>query len=223
MVVCHGFLGTKDGRGKALAMSEALAGAAGWSTFLFDFSGNGESEGEFSDLTLSGQVDDLTAAIDHVIAQGYGPVVTLGRSFGGTTVICQAASDDRVRAVCTWSAVAFPRRSFPRSRAVPLDNGLLQWDSILGFRIYLKEDFFTDLEAYDVLDCVRRISPRPILLCHGDRDEVVPFTDVHALWEASAEPRQLLEVPGADHRYTRHYHLVWDHLFSWILGLPLSD
>lgn len=222
VVVCHGFTGTKEGQGKALAMAEALADQTGWSTLLFDFAGNGESEGDFADLTLSGQIADLTAAIDFAQRLGYSPIVTLGRSFGGTTVLCQAPGDPRVRAVCSWSAVAFPRRSFPRERAKPVPGrqDLLAWDSILGVRVYLKEAFFADLNNYDVLACVRRISPRPVLLCHGDRDEVVPVEDVYALWEAAGEPKELLVVPGADHSYTAHYREVWQAFFRWIKSLP---
>ena len=219
VVVCHGFTGTKEGRGRAVAMAEALAQETGWASLLFDFAGNGESEGEFSDLTLSGQVADLTAAVDQAVELGYGPVITLGRSFGGTTVLCQAPNDPRVQAVCTWSAVAFPQRSFPRARARPGPGELLTWDSILGVRVYLKEEFFADLAGYNVLDCARRLSPRPLLLCHGDRDEVVPVGDVYALWEAAREPKQLLVVPGADHSYTQHYRLVWETFFQWIKDL----
>ncbi|MBC7335298.1 MAG: alpha/beta hydrolase, partial [Clostridia bacterium] len=219
VVVCHGFTGTKEGQGKALAMAEALGATTGWATLLFDFAGNGESEGNFSDLTLSGQIADLTAAVDLAESLGYGPIVTLGRSFGGTTVLCQAPQDQRVRAVCTWSAVGFPRRSFPRARAKPTAEGVLAWDSILGVRVYLKEEFFADLERYDVLDCVRRISPRPVLLCHGDRDEVVPVGDVYALWQAAREPKQLLVVPGADHVYSEHYEKVWQTFFRWLMEL----
>jgi len=221
VVVCHGFTGSKEGQGRALAMAETLAQETGWASLLFDFAGNGESEGEFHDLTLSGQIADLTAAVDQALLLGYGPVVTLGRSFGGTTALCQAAADPRVRAVCTWSAVAFPRRNFPRERARPYTGDLLIWDSILGVRVYLREEFFADLARYDVLDCTRRLSPRPLLLCHGDQDQVVPVDDVYALWEAAGEPKELLVVPGADHSYTQHYRVVWDTFFRWIKQLGL--
>lgn len=222
VITCHGFTGTKEGQGKALAMAEALAETTGWASLLFDFAGNGESEGDFADLTLSGQIADLTAAVDQAEALGYGPVVTLGRSFGGTTVLCQAPRDLRVKAVCTWSAVAFPRRNFPRERAKPAANGLLAWDSILGMRVYLKEDFFADLERHDVLACAGLLSPRPLFLCHGDADEIVPVGDVYALWQAAGEPKQLLVVPGADHSYKNHYREVWQAFFRWLKGLALQ-
>jgi len=186
---------------------------------VVDFGGNGESEGDFADLTLPRQIADLTAAVDQAVALGFGPVVTLGRSFGGTTVLCQAPLDQRVKAVCTWSAVAFPRRNFPRERAKPAANGLLAWDSILGVRVYLKEQFFADLERHDVLACASLLSPRPLLLCHGDADEIVPVNDVYALWQAARPPKELVVVPGADHSYSQHYRELWQTFFRWLRDL----
>ncbi|MCL2336669.1 MAG: alpha/beta hydrolase, partial [Firmicutes bacterium] len=63
VIVCHGFNGGKEGGGNAKAMGEEL-GTLGFSTLLFDFSGVGESAGLFENITLSGQVDDLTSAVD---------------------------------------------------------------------------------------------------------------------------------------------------------------
>jgi putative redox protein len=49
----------------------------------------------------------------------------------------------------------------------------------------------------------------------------VPVSDVYALWQAAAEPKQLLVVPGADHIYSNHYRQVWQFFSQWLQGLDL--
>lgn len=70
--------------------------------------------------------------------------------------------------------------------------------------------------------CAGLLSPRPLFLCHGDADEIVPVGDVYALWQAAGEPKQLLVVPGADHSYKNHYREVWQAFFRWLKGLALQ-
>jgi putative redox protein len=102
VIVCHGFLGSKEGGGRALAMAEEI-GKLGYATLLFDFSGCGESEGAFADITLTRQIEDLTCSVDYNQESGFKKIITLGRSFGGTTALCHGALDKRTAGVCTWS------------------------------------------------------------------------------------------------------------------------
>jgi hypothetical protein len=52
--------------------------------------------------------------------------------------------------------------------------------------------------AYPTLDRIRRLRA-PLLVIHGDRDEIVPVSHGRALFEAAAEPKSLHVVPGAGH------------------------
>lgn len=175
LVVCHGFTGGKEGRGKAVEMAGLFA-ENGFSCLLFDFSGCGESAGHFEELTLSGQVADLASAVDFCLEKGLGPVFTLGRSFGGTTAVCHAASDPRVKGVCTWAAPASLADLFLNFTGgdLPADENAPVALAGNGGIVHLKKSFFTDLNNFDVAGCSARISPRPLLVVQGTRDEVVP-------------------------------------------------
>lgn len=214
IVVCHGFTGSKEGRGRALAMAERAA-ELGYSTFLFDFAGCGESEGDFSDVSLTGHIDDLKHALDYCLASGYERAVTVGRSFGGTTVLCHAAVDGRVAGVCTWAAPADPAGLFAGLRGETTGNGLVPLHGDAG-TVYVKEAFFSDLAAYDVPARAAKISPRPIFVVHGSADAVVPPEDARTIYQSAGEPKELFIVPGADHQFTEHYEKVWGAMFSWL-------
>lgn len=214
LVVCHGFTGTKEGRGRAVDMAQRAAGL-GYPTFLFDFAGCGESEGDFTGVSLSGHIEDLKHALDYCEAAGYRRAITVGRSFGGTTVLCQAAIDERVAGVCTWAAPADPYRLFSGLKGKPRDNGLVPLHGDAG-TVYVKESFFSDLAAYDVPARAAAVSPRPLLVIHGSADAVVPPDDALAVYSRAGQPKELFIVPGADHQFTEHYLQVWEAMFSWL-------
>ena len=206
LIVCHGFSGSKEGGGRALRMAEYLA-RPGMGVLLFDFAGNGGSEGAFAETTLSGQMADLSCAADWCETQGAERIAGMGRSFGGTTLLCQAARDSRFRAVCTWATPVYPLNLF---------RGFLQEDredhvvlSGENGTIELKRDFMDDLAEHDVQACAAAIPPRPLLIVHGERDEVVPPHEAEVIRKAAASGSRKHLIPEADHRFSMGVEKVW--------------
>lgn len=219
VIVCHGFTGSKEGGGGALAMADQLA-RRGFVTLLFDFTGCGESEGLWEEITLSRQVDDLGAVVDWAWSKGYRRIILNGRSFGGTTVLAYAAADRQIAAVCTWAAVARPLRLFSgfTSEKVNLSGPAGEKISLFDGTgsICLQRRFYQDLQRHDLPGCAARISPRPLLLIHGSADEVVPVEDAQLLFDSAGEPKELALVKDADHRFTDHRQQVWNLFFEWL-------
>ena len=106
LIVCHGFTGSKEGGGRALEMAEEL-GKRGYATLLFDFSGNGESEGDFADISLTGQINDLKSSVDFCLGLGFERIIVSGRSFGGLPPLLRRGGQACGR-VCTWAAPSEP-------------------------------------------------------------------------------------------------------------------
>jgi putative redox protein len=217
VIVCHGFTGSKESRGQALAMGEELA-LLGYGTLLFDFAGSWESDGEDRDRTLSGQVDDLAAIVRWARQKGFGPIILSGRSFGGSTVLSYAARDQQIDAVCTWAAVTRLERLFlpliGGSAAGPAEE-LVTIKSEEG-QLALKRRFFQDLSKHDLVSCAAAISPRSLLIVHGSADQSVPVEDAEILYQAAGEPKKLVIIEGADHRFSGHTEKVWQAFFSWL-------
>ncbi|MCL6638107.1 MAG: alpha/beta hydrolase [Firmicutes bacterium] len=216
IIICHGFTGGKEGGGRAVAMAEALAGM-GYSTLLFDFTGSGESEGDFAGTSLTRHVADITAAVDFGLNRGFEQVVTVGRSFGGAAVVCHGALDRRVGGVCAWAAPARLEEVFSafadRSRTVSGD--LIPLSGERG-TVYLHRDFFSDLARHDVPAAAAALSPRPLLVLHGSDDTVVPLENARLLYSAAGEPKAIHIVPGADHQFTGRHEEAWEALFNWL-------
>ena len=213
LLVAHGFLGTKEGRGKALEMAESL-GALGYAALLFDFAGSGESEGDFADVSLTNHVADLDGAFRFAREAGFDRVVLCGRSFGGAAALVYAAANPEVAGVCIWAAPAHPFKLF-RAAAEPLriaPDGLVP----LGSRVRVRPEFFADLQRHDLLRAAGGVSPRPLLIVHGTDDRVVPFSDAEDLYGAAGEPKELKPIPGADHQFTGRHREVWEVFYAWL-------
>lgn len=217
VIFCHGFTGSKEGKGRALEMAEEL-GNNGWSAMLFDFAGNGESQGSFADLTLTGQIADLAAVTDYCLRRGFHPLVTLGRSFGGATVICHAAGDGRIGGVCTWAAPAdlFDLfLSFTDEDLPPEEDATVTLAGSEGI-LYLKKSFFTDISKYDLCSMANNVAPRPLLIMHGRRDETVPPAEAEKIFHCAGAPKELYWIDQGDHQFSGHHREAWDVVIKWL-------
>lgn len=216
VIVCHGFTGSKEGGGKALAMAEEI-GKRGYSTFLFDFSGCGESTATFADISLSGHVNDLKCAVDYCYNLGFKTIITVGRSFGGATVLCHCGIDKCVAGVSCWSAPAEPYQLFSlRTPNKPAAKNDLVPLSGQGGTVLVKNKFFADLKSHNVIHNASLIAPRPLLVVHGEKDDVVPQANAENIYQAAGEPKSIRIIANADHQFTGHYQEVWQVFFHWL-------
>ena len=143
-----------------------------------------------------------------------GGVWLAGSSTGGSLSIILAAEDDRVRGVATLAAPA----SFSEWALHP--DRLLADSRALG--IIRHKDFPPDPKEWgkrfaelSPLEAAARIAPRPLLLIHGENDEVVPLADARALFEAGFGNADLRIVAGAGHRL-RHDPRAIATLIGWL-------
>ncbi len=215
IIICHGFSGSKEGQGKALQMVEFLA-TAGLDGFLFDFAGCGQSQGQFPEITLTGQIEDLNCVINWATNKGYSKIVTMGRSFGGTTVICQAAQDKRVNAVCSWAAPVDLLGLFNQFRQE--DSDYSDESTLVGDqgRVKVKKNFWLDISDYNVRQAASKLAPRPFLIVHGQEDEVVSVRDARRLFQEASQPKRLEILPWVDHRFVGSYRYVWEICLEWL-------
>ena len=219
LVICHGFRGNKDGGWRAVSLA-GKAAKLGITVLRFDFSGTGESEGDFADATLSNYILDLGGAVEFALSASGGKIILLGRSLGGTAAICRAAGDDRVAAVCSWSAPVDLEETFIEPCRHLLDSGssVLKLPEGNGFYL-LKREFFDDLPGHSVTAAAAHISPRPLFVVHGTADETVPVSQGEKLFEAAGEPKKKLIVSQGDHRFLAHYNLVEKRTIDWLLSI----
>src|SRR5207248_8810535 len=107
VIFLHGLTGDRmESHWIFVKCARALA-KAGIASLRFDFYGSGESEGEFREVTLQGEIADARVAIEFFRRQkGINPerIGLLGLSLGGA-IAASVAGPGRVAALVLWSAL----------------------------------------------------------------------------------------------------------------------
>jgi pimeloyl-ACP methyl ester carboxylesterase len=197
VILCHGMESDKNSEkliylGRKLAEANVLA-------LRFDFAYVGESSGKFEDITYSGEVADLKAAFSLMQDRRAGKTALFGSSMGGTIGLLFAAQEPRVAALVTLAAPVHPE-NFPSRVLNPAR--LQQWRE-RGFIFYngqrLNVSMLEDLASLDIPRSARDVKC-PVLILHGDADEVVPVKEAYELQECLGGTKRLSILNRSDHR-----------------------
>ena len=178
----HGNAGNISHRVDNIAM---LIRKTGLGVFIIDYRGYGRSEGKPSE---KGLYMDAEAAFEHMTSDlGLGPeedIVLFGRSLG-VGVAVEMATRYRVRSVVVESG-------FTSVREMSKSSGM----GVLSILLLPLID-----ARYDSLSKIGS-ALSPVMVIHGDRDEMVPFEMAEKLFAAAPEPKRFYPIPGASHNDT---------------------
>jgi len=182
----------------------------GYSVLRFDFTGLGESEGEFSDTSVTTNVEDLQAALSYLRERGHTPNAMVGHSLGGAATLLAAAREPDVRAVATLAAPATAdhvERAFSKSNvAEALASGRIRVE-IAGRPFDISSTFFEDLQRHHSLDHVTD-SGCPILVIHPTNDSTVVIEEGEKIFAAARQPKWFVAIPDANHLFSDSKHAI---------------
>jgi putative redox protein len=201
-LLAHCFTCGKDLRG-LVRLSRTLA-QAGFAVLRLDFTGLGESEGEFAEAGFGGDLDDLEDAAGWLADEARAPALLIGHSLGGVAALAVAARLSSLRAVVTIGTPSDGQRVLRLVAAGQPDPAELDDDEHVEVRVggrpfRLPGRFFRDVAEHDPLDRVRALH-LPLLVAHAVTDNVVSIEHARALVQAARDPRaSYLSLGQADH------------------------
>lgn len=182
----------------AVRISRALADQ-GFGVLRFDFTGLGESEGEFG-AGLSSDVTDVVSAVEAMNAAGHEVQVLVGHSFGGAAVLAAAGQCPTVRAVAVVNAPASAEHVLRHIEGVESSGeaaGPVPVE-IAGRRFELGAGFIADLAQQDQAQRIAHLK-RALLILHAPRDEVVGIDNATEIFVAARHPKSFISLDDADH------------------------
>ncbi|MFW6174795.1 MAG: alpha/beta hydrolase family protein, partial [Chloroflexota bacterium] len=168
----HCFTCSKDLRA-ARTISQALA-AQGFSVMRFDFTGLGESEGDFSESNFSSNVSDLVDAARYLEENEAAPSVLAGHSLGGAAVLKAAGEIPSAKAVATIAAPAEPEHvtKLLRSSREEIERSGEAEVELAGRRFCFKRQFLDDIQSASMEEAIASLR-RALLIFHSPVDEIV--------------------------------------------------
>ncbi len=198
----HCFTCTKNSKA-AVRIAEALADE-GIQVLRFDFTGLGQSEGDFSSTGFSSNVDDLIDAANFLAGRGEAPALLVGHSLGGTAVLAAAHEIGSAVAVATIGSPANANHILG-----VIKGGLEEIETeghatvqLAGRPFKIKKDFVEDVRTQSVCENIHKLR-KALLVMHSPVDEVVEIDQASIIYKQAKHPKSFVSLDTADHLLTR--------------------
>ena len=197
----HCFTCSKDYKGVS-RISRALA-RQGIAVLRFDFTGLGQSDGEFVDTTFSTNVEDLVAAAEFMTRDLAPPQLLIGHSLGGAAVLKAAQDIPSAKAVATIAAPSSPRHLVrhlgPQINEIE-DQGMAEVQ-IGGRSIRIGRKLLEDISSASLHDAVADLG-RALMVFHSPIDNVVGIDHATTIFTTAKHPKSFVSLDTADHLLT---------------------
>lgn len=206
IILYHGFGGNKTGPHFLFVRLSRILESLGFASIRFDFAGSGESDGEFINMTLSGELEDAANILDYVKTLEFvdsSRIGIIGFSMGGAIASLLAGKHRAdVRALCLWAPAGnianivvndfigegyyeFLKKGYHEFEGLPIGKAFV--DDISNIDVY------GTASAYD----------KQVLLLHGNKDEVVSLDASEKYMDYYGKKARLQIISGADHMISK--------------------
>lgn len=213
VVFLHDYASDRIGEHRILVKTARHLCSNGLACLRFDFRGSGESEGDFSDMTLETEISDAKAAIDFVRSlDAVDPerIGLLGQSFGASVAICIAA-EAQVASLVLWAPTIFADYLVERDGKVLIDpyvwlppkykEELKRTGKVDIGGLTRGRGFFESLTRVHPLESLSKFQG-PVLIICGSEDEVVAPINSDIVYDNVPGQRRLVVIADADHCFS---------------------
>ncbi len=221
VLFAHGFSIGKDLK-PIRTISKALV-QDGYGMMRFDFTGLGDSGGNFSDTNFTSNCEDLRNAASYLREYHKAPCVIIGHSFGGTAALKVADEIPECKAVATIGSPCDTTHiihQFADQIEEIEEEG--EAKVLLGGRPFIiKEQFLDDIGNHDIAKEISDLD-RALMIFHSPQDKIVGIKNAAHIYKNARHPKSFVTLDGADHlllknpadaEYAAHVLAAWAHRY----------
>jgi pimeloyl-ACP methyl ester carboxylesterase len=217
VLLVHGFGVTKEEGGMFDEIAKELV-REGILVYRFDFSGCGESDGEYSETSLSKLSLDLLFIIKFIQSEkevDNSRIGILAQSFGTAVTV---ARKPQVKCLIMMGSVSHPKEVLVKAFGKNYNpNGISTRRRSTGLNTEVGPQFWKDFENYNLVDDIKEIHG-PILFIHGEKDEKVSVSEMEAYFKNANKPKKKVVIKGADHGLRPHREEMNKIVRSWFVS-----
>lgn len=181
------------------SISETLS-KKGIGVFRFDFTGLGESEGDFADTNFSSNVDDLVEAASFMAKHFQSPDVLVGHSLGGAAVLHAARHIENSKAVATIAApsdLEHVKTNFS-AKIDEINQSGEATVTLQGRDFKIKKQFLEDLESGNMDEIIQSLN-KALMIFHSPVDQTVGIENAAHIYNMARHPKSFVSLDDADH------------------------
>ena len=174
--------------------------AAGIAALRFDFTGIGQSDGQFADTGFSTNISDIEAAAEFLASRYQAPKLLIGHSLGGAAVLRAAPNIESALAVVTIAAPAEPdhvSQLFAEHRARIEADGQAQV-LLAGRPFLIRKAMLDDFGSQPLAKCLPRLN-KALLVMHSPFDDTVDVSNAQTIYQTAKHPKSFVSLDRADH------------------------
>lgn len=168
--------------------------------FRFDFTGLGDSEGDFSETNFSSNIKDLIAAAKFMEQEYMAPTVLMGHSLGGAAALAAAQDIPSLKAIATLAAPYDPfhvSEHFKDHLDTIEQEGQAEVD-LSGRKFTIKQQFIEDISAHNLKPYIENLKV-PLMIFHSPTDTTVGIENAKMIFQAAKHPKSFISLDNADH------------------------
>ena len=220
IIFCHGRLVNKDNP-FYIELCEKLF-ERGFNVYRFDFSGNGESEGNFLNCTITKDIEDINSVVDFFKKKNYEIFCLIGHSQGAVEVLLHQAKYSSAKCVVDISGLVDQRdmttRKYTKEQINEINKKGFTKIEYEGKQFNISKKYFYDRAGYgDIRNEARKIKA-PILVLHGTEDEDVDYSNGLKMKKILKKNDKFIPIRAADHFFKKYKYRqqVINSIIKWL-------
>lgn len=207
--------------GKDIAAASRIGRALvkhGVGVLRFDFTGLGNSDGDFGNTSFSSNIQDLLAAGEFLKEHYEAPRIIIGHSLGGAAVLAAAQRMPYVEAVATIGAPATAhhvQHLFDSKVDEIRESGEAEV-TLAGRKFNVKSQMLDNLVQWNTPDHIGNLR-KALIILHSPVDQVVDINEAATIYQAAKHPKSFISLDNADHLLSKaaDAEYVADMLVAW--------
>ena len=213
----HCFTCTKDL--KAIVKISRRLATHGIAVFRFDFTGLGDSQGDFSQSNIQTNLADITAAANWLGKEHQSPSILIGHSLGGAAMMAIAGSIQSATSIVTLAAPSCTKHlaEFLHQQDPEIRNQGVGKVTIGGRTHTMRAQLLESLSKFELKSKIEKISI-PHLILHSPVDQTLGFKHAEEIFSWTGGAKSLITLVGSDHLLVNQpddVNYVGDLIATW--------